>query len=222
MEMVGMVQRASSLPPGLQVNPFWSRRTQDEVELRRQRPLNLPPVPGDDAEVERELAGEGDRPISGPAGSGEEGRGRVKSRDRDTGRPRMEKFATPASWAGQSKEASAVSEVYGPLGEKSEGMMPGDDDSEENTLERELEKEMVLKLHQENVELKKQLEMMQQLGHSRTTPSSWSVLTPTRGGECSSSAPTKIQVSTSSEKTAVWWRAEIHTQWHKGTRWSTT
>ena len=49
MAMVGSSPRAASLPPRHQVNRFWSRKVQDEVDLQQHWPLNWPPVPENDA-----------------------------------------------------------------------------------------------------------------------------------------------------------------------------
>lgn len=68
----------------------------------------------------------------------------------------MEKFGTPASWADQPKVASSTGGVGGASGERSEGMMPDEGGGDVRLLERELERE-----HQENLQLKQELESMQ-------------------------------------------------------------
>ena len=166
------MERASSLPPTLQVNPFWSRRVQ-EVGLRQLRPMNLPPVPGDDAEVERELDGEVEQPISDQVGRGGRGKGRPRSPDR---------FRTPASWAEGRSAAASLGGDGRAVGEQSEGIMPEVERDEPSSLERELEREMVMRLHQENLLLKQEIEVMQQARVSKATSSSWSAVTPDDGG----------------------------------------
>ena len=84
MAMVGSSPTAASLPP-------------------------RHPVPENDAgEGERELNGDVGQPISGQEGQRVEERGRLRSRDRETGRLMMEKFGAPASWADQPKVASST------------------------------------------------------------------------------------------------------------------
>ena len=48
------------------------------------------------------------QPISGQEGQRVEERGRLRSRDRETGRLVMEKFGTPASWADRPRVASSL------------------------------------------------------------------------------------------------------------------
>ena len=63
------MERSSSLPPiG---NVFWSEAAQGEWQLRAARPRELPPVPGRDDEVCREL----EQPVAdGDQDSGKRGR----------------------------------------------------------------------------------------------------------------------------------------------------
>ena len=73
-------RRVASVP--VQGNPFWSQRAIGELVLQSFRPRDLPmegemlPVPGDDAQVLRELEGEEVENRVSPR----EGRGREKRR----------------------------------------------------------------------------------------------------------------------------------------------
>ena len=167
-------------------NPFWSEKLQEELDLRDLRPATLPPVPGDDAEVERELDGGMEPPISDQQGS----RNKVRGRSRDLGGSRLmeegfETPATPASWVRHGKGVTPTGQSGGEVGRRSEGEMPYVDEDQGQSLERALEKELVSKLHDENQRLKKELEEMQlrqRVQNSRVTPSSWSAVTPDDDG----------------------------------------
>ena len=178
--------RASSVPVRRLVNPFWSEKLQEELDLRDLRPTNLPPVPGDDAEIERELDGEMELPISDQEGSRRKVRGR--SRDPGAGRLMEEGFetpATPASWMRHGKDVTPTGQSGGEVGRRSEGEMPYVEKDQEQSLERALERELMSQLHGENQRLKKELEEMQlrqRVQSSRVTPSSWSVVTPEDDG----------------------------------------
>ena len=170
-------------------NPFWSERLQEgELDLRLLRPANLPPVPGDDAEVGRELDGEMELPISDREGSRKEARGRLRSRDPGASRLMEEGFetpATPASWVRHGKDVTPKGQSGGEVGRRSEGEMPYVEEDQEQSLERALERELMSQLHGENQRLKKELEEMQlrqRVQSSRVTPSSWSAVTPDDDG----------------------------------------
>ena len=168
------------------MNPFWSEKLQEELDLRDLRPTNLPPVPGDDAEIERELDGEMELPISDQEGSRRKVRGR--SRDPGAGRLMEEGFetpATPASWMRHGKDVTPTGQSGGEVGRRSEGEMPYVEKDQEQSLERALERELMSQLHGENQRLKKELEEMQlrqRVQSSRVTPSSWSAVTPEDDG----------------------------------------
>ena len=168
-------------------NPFWSERARDELRLQMSRPEDLPadgqgqPVPGDDEEVGRQL--EEDSGLEAMENGSEGGsrgeprqerrRGRARSR---LGTPTMETtFTTPESWTNQG----AVNR--GPL--RTAGMMPVDSgggsrpgrgeplrsqgvafsaDREGDDLQREVEKEMVQTLLEENEQLKHQMGQMKE------------------------------------------------------------
>lgn len=188
-----MAQRGSSVP----ANPFWSQRIREEVALQALRPLDLPsgdvavrqPVPESDEEELR--VGSEDGPGIQPVDDGNlPGRGRTRSRQ---GRDR---FSTPASWT--TREVAP--RTAGPMPTTSEGLMtegpsPGVEAyMEESDLQRALEKEVVLQLHEENMRLKKDLdEMRQQRGKGVGTgpPSgSWSEVTATSHGVPEVAQPT--------------------------------
>ena len=144
--------RARSMPPV--ANPFWSDRIRREVDLQSHRPLTLPPVPGDDAEVSRELDGEVEPLMSGQEVLQVENRGRPRSRENDASRF-MEKFGTPASWAEPTRMASSRRRGREGHGHRTEGEMPREEGEEldgavgggPDSLERALEKEMMTRLH---------------------------------------------------------------------------
>ena len=136
-------------------NVFWSERTREEWNLMRQRPQDLP-VPGDDEEISRELDGEF------PAVMGEE---RV-SRGRRPGSPRQgERQQGSREASGDGKGTGSGSTAPG---KQSEGLMPEEREDEEErarrelAFQRELEKEVVNQLHEENVKLKQQVELLTQ------------------------------------------------------------
>ena len=168
-------------------NPFWSERARDELRLQMSRPEDLPadgqgqPVPGDDEEVGRQLEEDSglEAMENGSAGGSrgeprqERRRGRARSR---LATPTMETtFTTPESWTNQG----AVNR--GPL--RTAGMMPVDSgggsrpgrgeplrsqgvafsaDREGDDLQREVEKEMVQTLLEENEQLKHQMGQMKE------------------------------------------------------------
>ena len=141
--------------------------TRDEEAVQR-------PVPGEDEEVRMELE-EGAIPIE--SGSGRRGstRGRSPSRSRLSDR-----FRTPTSWLQNGARSS------GPMPEPqiTEGPFPVlEQDRVEADLQRMLEQEVVNKLHEENIALKR--EMARLLGEkekgkgqgSQKESSAWSEIT---------------------------------------------
>ena len=168
-----MAHRTASLPPSLgdAVNPFWSERLQAELELRKKRPNELPPVPGgeDDPDLAKESENEGI-----PVEDGTSSRAR-RPRSRE---PAPMRFSTPASWSSGQKEVDRS-------GLKTQGEMPVDpqamDQEETDGLQRELEKEVVQQLHVENQRLRMEIEKLQSGRKSQETPSSWSAVTPEIG-----------------------------------------
>ena len=60
--------------------------------------------------------------------------------------------------------------------------MPDEGGGDVHLLERELEREMVMRLRQENLQLKQELESMQRAQVLKATPSSWLAVTPDDGG----------------------------------------
>lgn len=172
-------------------NPFWSSRTALEWEVRRARPghlpevrdRDLPPVPGSDVEEE-----------------GCEGEpGRRRSRSRPGGESQLNSratiFETPVSWetAGCSEGERRGKGGNGP-GLRTEGPMRMEEDENKtgnsadnaaepargestttrlDDLQRSLEEELVLKLHEENMKLKAEVRRLQELEEVHPTPS-WS------------------------------------------------
>eukprot|EP00434_Breviolum_minutum_P021854 symbB.v1.2.019288.t1/scaffold1574.1/size208356/1 len=185
-------RRVASVP--VQGNPFWSQRAIGELVLQSFRPRDLPmegemlPVPGDDAQVLRELEGEEVESRVSPR----EGRGREKRRSssREVLGPSSGRstFRTPVSWANhgavsgkQTAGEMPLEESEGPRSERvgpvrrSEGVFslaaPRDDD-----LQREIEKEMVQTLKDENDQLRYQMAMLMKKMEERSNKSEWSEL----------------------------------------------
>ena len=159
------MERGRSLPPG--GNAFWSEMVQAEWGLRKTRPVDLP-VPDD--EIEDEVGPE--VPIQDQSMSHGGARGREPSRPK-----RSEKFSTPESWMERGNLGA---------GKKSSGLLPEEDDESRSWLEvqasgsdrktegphpesmgtsrdggdlqRELEKELVDKLKEENEKLQQELQ----------------------------------------------------------------
>ena len=194
-----MARRVSSVPAG--GNVFWSQRAQEELVLRMNRPRDLPempPVPGDDEETLRELEdlqeGGSSRREGRSSSPGQRAgtRGR-RSRSRVGGDPlsgRMA-FRTPASWAdrgavqGQWQTAGEMP-VEGVRGQaegerrtqpmRSEGVaFP--DGRHEDGLQREVEKEMVKMLQDENEKLRHQMTELMKKMEARSGKSEWSEVT---------------------------------------------
>ena len=177
-----LVARSRSLPP-VQPNLFWSSRAQGKLELRV-RPVDLP--------VPLDLEMDGEAMVR-------EGRGRANSRDGRRSRElvvdREEEeaterriFRTPASWASQ-REPLGEGPAMGP---RTSGLMPMEEmamDQEvkstegpfqgrqlvQDQLERDLEKEVVKSLHEENLRLKRRLQAMEE--RQNTSGSGWSEVT---------------------------------------------
>ena len=164
-------RRGASVPLGGGGNAFWSERTREEWNLMRQRPQDLP-VPGDDEEISRELDGEF------PAVMGEEqvSRGRRLASPRQgeqqqssQQRERLLEFRTPSSWEPRvtAKDGKGTGSGSTALGKQSEGLMPEEQEEDEGerarrelAFQRELEKEVVNQLHEENMKLKQQVELL--------------------------------------------------------------
>ena len=171
------------------VNPFWSIRARDEAALQSSRPVDLPVPSGDEAELDHVLEGGTSVQMDpGEASSLVEKRGRTGKGQGSDGAGR-ERFSTPASWQDgrpQGQLGSGSGSVKQELPKRTEGEMPPDDGgqslfggsvTEENGLQRALEKEMVERLHQENVQLKfemEQLKRIQAMAEGGTTTTSWS------------------------------------------------
>ena len=177
-----MVARSQSLPPG-QVNPFWSTRVQSEVHLRAARPEDLP-VP-----LDPEMDGASESVES-------KGRGRAPSRRRQSrgrevvgGTEEVDRriFRTPASWISQRElmdgeagraeglRTAGVMPAETPVGaQPTEGPAPGVG-LVQDELERDLEREVVRQLHEENMALKQRLQEMED--KEKTVGSEWSEVT---------------------------------------------
>ena len=141
--MSAMVERASSLPPVVSANPFWSERAREEWQVQTARPEDLP----DDEEMVMESRGSGDH-------QGNRERSREERRT-NTGKGRGQKsdmFATPpSSWTFRDQ-----------FGGRGDGENQADESTttreKDMSLQRELEKEVVDLLHGENTRLKREVE----------------------------------------------------------------
>ena len=136
--MLAMENRASSLPPVVSANPFWSERARDEWQIQAARPQELPNHEEMAIEDEsRPRGGEGRTPRSREPRRTSTGKGRGT---------KSETFATPPSRAVRGVRGGEGSqEIHG-------------DGSRMTELQRELEKEMVGLLHGENIRLKREVE----------------------------------------------------------------
>ena len=163
------------MPPG-QGNPFWSQRVRAELTLREARPMELPAVPTDDeledhggqAEAGRQDQSRG-REVSRPRRNG------VRSSDREPEPVMGERFATPlrapSSWI--KSESSGMQQH----GTRTEGPLPasGEVDGAEvaaDGLQVELEKLVVEKLKEENLQLREALEALKRKQPSEEQSSS--------------------------------------------------
>ena len=168
-------RRGASAPLGGEGgNAFWSDRTRREWNLTRQRPQDLPFQVMMKKSLEgRELDGEF------PAVMGEEraGRGRrsasPRQDERQQGsqqRERLPVFRTPSSWEPRmtTRDGKGTGSGSTAPGKQSEGRMPEEQEEEEEkarrdlAFQRELEKEVVNQLHEENMKLKQQVELLSQ------------------------------------------------------------
>lgn len=156
--------RARSLPPigDRMANPFWSRGTQEEFQVRQARPADLPIPNADDwseAPSSREAR----------SGQGQEGVSTIRGRSRSrNGRPNEAEgsFTTP-----QTNWQSASSGVNPEHHEGNGGGETRDVDGQpiQDSVERALEREVVEVLHVENVKLKEEIERMKQEQHRGNT-----------------------------------------------------
>ena len=180
MALGDMVARSRSMPPSS--NPFWSARVRSELELQAVRPVDLP-VPLD-PEMDGEGPGEERRERGRMESRSHQARGReMVTEMEDSGDRRI--FRTPASWSSQK----GGQEGNPALGLKTAGMMPEEEYSEpgptegpmprssfvQDELERDLEREVVKQLHEENVKLKKKLQELEE--KERSAGSGWSEVT---------------------------------------------
>lgn len=141
-------------------NPFWSQRAQGEALLRQNRPVDLPVPDGDDGELEEEGQQVNADQLQGtPTPQALEEKAAFES----SGKKEKERFSTPASWGELGQ--TAVKKGGPEMGLRTEGEMP-QENSEVNEemmddhLQRLLEREVVEKLHQENLYLKEQVDKL--------------------------------------------------------------
>lgn len=167
-----MERRSSSLPP--RANQFWSAVVQHEWLLRHSRPGDLPPVPGDDEEVSRELEGP---PLADRSLPGGVNRGR-------SGREREEPFRTPESW-----EMPSLGRWSRQEGRRTAGLLPEESPEvppvigsqgpqptvEDDGLQRAIEQELFDRLQEENAQLIEEVRRLRSQRKSETTSvSQWS------------------------------------------------
>ena len=167
-----MERRSSSLPP--RANQFWSAVVQQEWLLRHTRPGDLPPVPGNDEEVSRELEGP---PLADRSLPGGVNRGR-------SGREREEPFRTPENW-----EMPSLGRWSRQEGRRTAGLLPEESPEvppvigsqgpqptvENDGLQRAIEQELFDRLQEENAQLIEGVRRLRSQRKSETTSvSQWS------------------------------------------------
>ena len=179
---VAMARKSSSVPPT--GNPFWSSVVQAEWELGQKRPKDLPPVPGDDEEVSRELDGPplADQPSS---------RSTTRGRNLVTGEV---PFRTPESWGDQLwADPTARGRWSRQEGKKTAGLLPEEspevkpetgsqgpqpslrEEGEGSGLQRAIEKELLGQLQDENAQLLEEIRRLKNQKRSEeASVSQWS------------------------------------------------
>ena len=179
-------KRSASVGP--LVNPFWSERAREEIAIQRSRPVDLPVPSGDEAELDLAIDEGQSVQVNGPGEVGaSKGKG-ISMGGRVHGGV-GERFSTPASWEDgkvRVKQGLGFSEEA----RRTEGEMPEEDcgstsprvlHQERDEWQRALERDMVEKLHQENVRLKFEMEQLRKLQtktRSGGTEGSWSEVSP--------------------------------------------
>lgn len=207
-----MERRSSSLPP--KANQFWSAVVQQEWLLRHSRPGDLPPVPGDDEEVSRELEGPplADRSLPGGVIRGRSGRGRE------------EPFRTPESWEIPSSGRWSRQE-----GRRTAGLLPEESPEvppvsgsqgpqptmEDDGLQRAIEQELFDRLQEENAQLIEEVRRLRSQRKSETT--SVSVVR----SEWKSTSTTTFDSGKKGRKARVG-RREVHTKRNENSEWATS
>jgi hypothetical protein len=172
-----MERRASSIPP----NPFWSDRTKQNFQLEAARPMELPKVPSEGEDTSREGSVMSVKPVEDVT------RGRGVSRDEQRNESRERRFE-------ESKYKTPPSEregVTGGGGRQSEGRMKtgkgrGEKREREEPLElqRELEKEMVMLLRDQNAKLMAEVEELKaRNAQTQASDQSWSAVSPTEASQ---------------------------------------
>ena len=183
------MRRGSSVPVG-GGNPFWSEKATTEFRLAVSRPMDLPPerhpVPGDDEEVRRQLEQEEEQDFAAVENGSEE-RGRRRSRSR-LGTPMAEMaFTTPESWMNQGavtggplrtagrmpEEGAEGSQARGGEPLRSQGAVFQADHGGDD-LQREVEKEVVRTLQEENEQLRRKMQELMQKMEEKSGNSDWS------------------------------------------------
>ena len=142
-----------------------------ELRLAASRPMDLPPerhpVPGDDEEIRRQLEQEEEHDLEAVENGSEE-RGRRRSRSR-LGTPMAEvAFTTPESWMNQGAVATRGGEPLRSQGAVFQADHGGDD------LQREVEKEVVRTLQEENEQLRRKMQELMQKIEGKSGNSDWS------------------------------------------------
>eukprot|EP00434_Breviolum_minutum_P012623 symbB.v1.2.011127.t1/scaffold732.1/size241626/1 len=156
----------------------------------RSKPMDLPPerypVPGDDEEVRRQLEQEEEQDFAAVENGSEE-RGRRRSRSR-LGTPMAEMaFTTPESWMNQGavtggslrtagrmpEEGAEGSQARGGEPLRSQGAVFQADHGGDD-LQREVEKEVVRTLQEENEQLRRKMQELMQKMEEKSGNSDWS------------------------------------------------
>ena len=171
-------------------NPFWPEKATTEFRLAVSRPMDLPPerhpVPGDDEEVRRQLEQHEEQDFAAVENGSEE-RGRRRSRSR-LGTPMAEMaFTTPESWMNQGavtggplrtagrmpEEGADESQARGGEPLRSQGAVFQADHGGDD-LQREVEKEVVRTLQEENEQLRRKMQELMQKMEDKSGNSDWS------------------------------------------------
>ena len=145
---LAMAERASSMPPAIEGNPFWSERARGELQVQMARPQELPQP----SESPEGVQGVGRESTTGVLqGQNRDERDRSRERRRNTvgkGRGQKMEFSTPpSSWTVRN------------LSVGHEGRGGTVLEEQENTsLQRELEKEVCAFLHGENQRLRMEID----------------------------------------------------------------
>ena len=164
------MERSHSLPPIDTFNPFWSQKVRDERLLEKLRPADLPRVPNDEWDFELPPVQDGRARGKGSGGNLGEEKARKRSRSGDGDVLRRGRVETRLDTTVDDFETPPRGWMFGKQhqhlgGERhdSNGFSSGErEDTTNSGLERELEKSVCRLLHEENLKLRLELDMMKE------------------------------------------------------------